>query len=101
MDDRHRRCSNRQRECVTTMSVGEMRCGPVQIRPSLVHANRSWANVDIGRPGMNGYELAAKMREARPGSQIRLIAVSGCGQGDRCGAQLCSRLRSPPRQAGR
>jgi len=48
------------------MGVGEMRCAPVQIRPSLVHANRSCANVDIGLPGMNGYELAVKMREARP-----------------------------------
>jgi hypothetical protein len=28
------------------MGVGEMRCAPVQIRPSLVHANRSWANAE-------------------------------------------------------
>jgi CheY-like chemotaxis protein len=54
------------------MRVGEMRCAPAQIRP-LVHANRSWANVDIGLPGMNGYELAVKMREARP---VRRFASS-------------------------
>ena len=31
-------------------------------------------------PGDEWHELAVKMREARPGSQIRLIAVSGYGQ---------------------
>jgi PAS domain S-box-containing protein len=34
--------------------------------------------LDIGLPGMDGYELAAKLRPALPG--IRLIALSGYGQ---------------------
>jgi CheY-like chemotaxis protein len=47
-------------------------------------SGRRWStptdHSDSGLPGMNDYELAVKMREARPGSQIRLIAVSGYGQ---------------------
>jgi PAS domain S-box-containing protein len=34
--------------------------------------------LDIGLPGMDGYELAAKLRVALPG--VRLIALSGYGQ---------------------
>jgi CheY-like chemotaxis protein len=37
------------------------------------------ALLDIGLPGMTGYELAQRMREAS-GSSLRLIAVSGYGQ---------------------
>ena len=37
--------------------------------------------VDIGLPEMNGYELAAAIRE-RLGDTIRLMAMSGYGQPD-------------------
>jgi signal transduction histidine kinase len=37
--------------------------------------------LDIGLPGMDGYELAARLREAQPaGSDLTLIAVTGYGQ---------------------
>jgi CheY-like chemotaxis protein len=31
-------------------------------------------------PGLNGYEVAQKFREALPASPLRLIAVTGWGQ---------------------
>jgi CheY-like chemotaxis protein len=34
--------------------------------------------LDIGLPGMNGYELARRLRASHPG--IRLIALTGYGQ---------------------
>jgi PAS domain S-box-containing protein len=40
------------------------------------------ALLDIGMPGMNGYELAAKVREQPWGAGIRLVAVTGWGQED-------------------
>jgi CheY-like chemotaxis protein len=36
------------------------------------------AILDIGLPGMDGYELASKLRSALP--DVRLIALSGYGQ---------------------
>lgn len=38
------------------------------------------ALIDIGLPVMDGYELAAHLREARPASALRLIALTGYGQ---------------------
>jgi PAS domain S-box-containing protein len=35
---------------------------------------------DLGLPGMDGYELAARIREHRNGREVLLIAVSGYGQ---------------------
>jgi PAS domain S-box-containing protein len=40
------------------------------------------ALLDIGLPGMTGYELARRMRAAAGGSSLRLIAVSGYGQAE-------------------
>ena len=40
------------------------------------------ALLDIGMPGMNGYELAAKVREQPWGAGIHLVAVTGWGQED-------------------
>ncbi|HTU68616.1 MAG TPA: CHASE3 domain-containing protein [Steroidobacteraceae bacterium] len=40
------------------------------------------ALLDIGMPGMNGYELAAKIREQPWGAGIHLVAVTGWGQED-------------------
>jgi CheY-like chemotaxis protein len=39
------------------------------------------ALLDIGLPGMTGYELAQRMR-AVSGTSLRLIAVSGYGQAE-------------------
>ncbi len=38
------------------------------------------AVLDIGLPGMDGYELAAQLRHALPAAPVRLIALSGYGQ---------------------
>ena len=38
--------------------------------------------LDIGLPGMNGYELARRLRELPDGARLRLIALSGFGQPD-------------------
>jgi PAS domain S-box-containing protein len=38
------------------------------------------AVLDIGLPGMDGYELAAQLRRALPVTGLRLIALSGYGQ---------------------
>ena len=38
------------------------------------------AIVDIGLPGMNGFELARRLKAGAPG--VRLIALTGYGQGD-------------------
>ncbi len=35
--------------------------------------------IDIGLPGMDGYELAERLREARPPGNLRLIALTGYG----------------------
>jgi CheY-like chemotaxis protein len=38
------------------------------------------ALIDIGLPVMDGYELALRLRELRPASALRLIALTGYGQ---------------------
>ncbi|HKE15599.1 MAG TPA: GAF domain-containing protein, partial [Kofleriaceae bacterium] len=38
------------------------------------------ALLDIGLPVLDGYELAAKLREIMPGAPLQLIAVTGYGQ---------------------
>jgi len=38
------------------------------------------ALLDIGLPGMDGYELAAELRALRPHAPPALIAISGYGQ---------------------
>ncbi len=38
------------------------------------------ALVDIGMPGLNGYQVAARVRQSPWGAGIRLIAVTGWGQ---------------------
>jgi CheY-like chemotaxis protein len=38
------------------------------------------ALIDVGLPGMNGYEVARAIRRAIPNGGIRLIAVTGYGQ---------------------
>ena len=47
-----------------------------------------FALLDIGLPGMDGYELARRLREDPRTRRVRLIAVTGWGQdGDRARAQ--------------
>lgn len=36
--------------------------------------------LDIGMPGLNGYEVAQKIRDSDPASPVKLIAVTGWGQ---------------------
>ena len=36
--------------------------------------------LDIGMPGLNGYEVAQRIRESDPSSPVKLIAVTGWGQ---------------------
>jgi CheY-like chemotaxis protein len=38
------------------------------------------ALLDIGMPGLNGYEVAQKIREWEPATPVKLIAVTGWGQ---------------------
>jgi CheY-like chemotaxis protein len=38
--------------------------------------------LDIGLPGMDGYELARRLRAARPTARVLLIALTGYGQAD-------------------
>ena len=38
--------------------------------------------LDIGLPGMDGYEVARRVRELPGGDRIQLIALTGYGQSD-------------------
>ena len=38
------------------------------------------ALLDIGMPGLTGYEVARKMRQATPRASLTLIAITGWGQ---------------------
>jgi CheY-like chemotaxis protein len=38
--------------------------------------------LDIGLPGLDGYEVARRMRTAPWGKQVRLVAVTGWGQAE-------------------
>jgi CheY-like chemotaxis protein len=46
--------------------------------------------LDIGMPGLNGYEVAEKIREADPTSPVKLVAVTGWGEhNDKARARAC------------
>jgi CheY-like chemotaxis protein len=52
---------------------------------ALTHATEFKPDVvllDIGLPGMNGYEVAQKMRELPGLRNVRLVAVTGYGRSD-------------------
>ena len=62
------------------------------------------AIVDIGLPGMDGYELARQIRSAPEGRNVTLIALTGYGLPDDRKRSAGGRLRSAPgqtRRAGR
>ena len=59
--------------------------GP-QALAMLVHVRPEVALLDIGMPGLNGYEVARRVRHGPLGRKITLIAVTGWGQ-DRDKAQ--------------
>ena len=40
------------------------------------------ALLDIGMPGMDGYELARRIRATRLGREVQLVALTGWGQAD-------------------
>ncbi|MFZ6711926.1 ATP-binding protein [Undibacterium sp. TC9W] len=53
---------------------------PVQALTEVKLEMPEFAILDIGLPGMDGYELAKAIRELPGGSAIRLIALTGYGQ---------------------
>ena len=58
------------------------------------------ALLDISLPGMDGYELARRLRSsARPGAPV-LVSANRVGPGRRPPAFAGGRVRSPPDQAG-
>jgi CheY-like chemotaxis protein len=42
--------------------------------------NPEFVLLDIGMPGLNGYEVALKIRDTDPASPVKLVAVTGWGQ---------------------
>jgi CheY-like chemotaxis protein len=55
---------------------------PMTALETLARVLPSVAVVDIGMPLIDGYELAARMRQTGPGQRCRLIALTGYGQQD-------------------
>jgi signal transduction histidine kinase/DNA-binding response OmpR family regulator len=48
----------------------------------LLEQRHDVALLDIGLPGVDGYELVRRLREQRPDRSTRLIAITGYGQGE-------------------
>ena len=59
------------------------------------------AFLDIGMPGLTGYEVAEAVRAEPWGREVKLIAVTGWGQPDDSAARAQRGLRSAPGQAHR
>ena len=57
--------------------------------------------LDIGMPGLNGFEVCRRIREQPWGRGIVIVALTGWGQDDDRRQSQRGGLRSPPRQAGR
>ncbi|HWL75323.1 MAG TPA: ATP-binding protein, partial [Burkholderiaceae bacterium] len=53
--------------------------GPSGLTAAL-HTRPDVALIDIGLPGLNGYDVARGIRDSAPDHPIRLIAISGYGQ---------------------
>jgi CheY-like chemotaxis protein len=46
----------------------------------VLHERPDVALIDVGLPGMSGYDVARAIRKTLPEGDIRLIAVTGYGQ---------------------
>lgn len=55
--------------------------GPAAIE-AFAEIRPQWALLDIGMPGLNGYEVAKKIRLSHPDSAAKLVAITGWGQDD-------------------
>ena len=53
--------------------------GPAAVEAALEH-RPAFVFLDIGLPGMNGYEVAARLRQEEATRAAKLIAVSGYGE---------------------
>jgi CheY-like chemotaxis protein len=62
-------------ETASVYSAAEALARAAEFKPDVVL-------LDIGLPGMNGYEVAQKMRELPGLRNVRLIAVTGYGRSD-------------------
>lgn len=60
--------------------VVTVRNDPAAALDALASFNPDIAILDIGLPGMTGYELAVRMRQATPGADLTLVALTGYGQ---------------------
>jgi CheY-like chemotaxis protein len=71
-------------EMLLQMLGYEVACAP-HPQEALALAERfdpSIALIDIGLPGMDGYQLAAEIRRRRAGRPMRLVAFTGYGGAD-------------------
>jgi CheY-like chemotaxis protein len=66
---------------VTLGYAVHMASNGIEALDSVLDVRPDLAILDIGLPGMNGYELASRIRDALDGN-IRLIALTGYGQPD-------------------
>ena len=57
------------------------------------------AILDIGMPGMNGHELARRLRYEPGGDAVLIVALTGWGQEKDSRRSVASRLRSSPDEA--
>lgn len=57
-------------------------CDGPQGLKAILHQKPAIALVDIGLPGMDGYEIARRVREQIPSSKLRLIALTGYGRAE-------------------
>src|SRR5436305_1781106 len=53
--------------------------GPTGVRAALAH-RPAVALIDLGLPGLDGYEVARRIRAAPGGAAVRLVALTGYGE---------------------
>jgi CheY-like chemotaxis protein len=59
--------------------VATAHTGPEALKAAAIH-RPDFVLLDIGLPGMNGYEVACKLRQETFGNEAFIVAVSGYGQ---------------------
>ena len=83
--------SARRRTASTRWRCSSSAAGPLDV-----------AFIDIGLPGgMDGYELARRIRSHPAGANMRLVALTGYGFPEDRHAVDAGRIRAAPREAGR